>query len=258
MFLIDFDKDKIICAGFYSESGTIGIKGSFYFTVDIESKEMSNISYKEFSLDFLTQNMNDRQARKMENKDAKGKDVELYKYDLNDLVLREDGGAILVGEQFDIQIVTSTSTGANGNVITTKTYYYIFNDIIVININPEGEIVWEQKIGKRQRTRNDFGYYSSYAMAVIKDKLYFVFNDNAKNLYYKGEGKLAVFGGIKNALAVLVVLDKDGNQTKEALFGASKKESVLRPIINTQIDNSSIVVYCTKKKLEKFVKIIGN
>lgn len=252
---IAINENKIICAGFYSENAISSIKGSFFFGVDMNTKLISDISLKEFDLNFITQNLTDKQSAKIEKKNAKGKNVEMYEYDLDNLILRDDGGVVLVGEQFFIQTVTSTSTGANGVRITTTNYYYHYNDIIVVNINPDGEIDWAQKIGKRQRTYNDGGYYSSYALAVSGDKMYFVFNDNGKNLLYNGRGTLYPFSSTKNALAMLVVMDSEGNQKREALFAQEKKSAILRPMLSNQIDKKSLVVYCTRKNLEKFVKI---
>jgi hypothetical protein len=128
-------------------------------------------SFNEFEIDFITQNMTEKLKKKTKKREAKGKDVELYQYDLDNIVLKDDGGAILVGEQFFIRVVTTTD--AQGNVRTTTHYYY--NDIIVISINPKGEIDWTEKIAKRQHTINDNGYFSSYAMAVNEDKINFIF-----------------------------------------------------------------------------------
>jgi len=78
--------------------------------------------------------------------------------------------------------ITTTSTDANGGTRTTTVYYYYYNDIIVININPGGETEWTKKIAKRQPSSNDGGFFSSYSLSIVKDKMYFVFNDSPKNL----------------------------------------------------------------------------
>ena len=38
--------------------------------------------------------------------------------------VKEDGGAILIGEQYFVRIVTTTTTTANGGTSTSTTYYY--------------------------------------------------------------------------------------------------------------------------------------
>lgn len=246
------NENDIICAGFYSDEGTYSIKGSFFVKIDGRNKEIKHFSHKEFGLDFLTQNMNERKTKKTIKKKEKGKDLEMYQYDLDRIVIREDGGAVLIGEQYYIRVVTSTD--ANGN--TTRTSYYNYNDIIAINISPEGEIDWATKIPKKQVTRNDNGFYSSYVLAVVEDKLYFVFNDNGKNLFYKGgNDKLHNFTKNKESLVTMVEVDSDGNQKREALFSVRDADVLTRPKVCEQVEKDQVILFGQKKKIHKFAKL---
>lgn len=254
---INADGD-IICGGFYSNVSPYAIDGSYFLKIDSKSKEIVSKSFKEFGLDFITQNMTDKQKKKTTKRDSKGKDVELYSYDLDNIILRDDGGAVLVGEQFFIKVVTSTDSQGN----TTTTYHYFYNDIIVISINPSGEIDWTEKIAKRQHTRNDGGYYSSYTMAIVDDKMNFIFNDNVKNLasakMTKGKEKGQIYNftrQFKTSVAVLVQLDSDGRQVKEALFNAKEAELLIRPKVCEQVSDNELVIYGQKRKTERFGKI---
>lgn len=245
-------ENDIICAGFYSSEGTYSIKGSFFLRIDGESKKIEQSSFKEFELDFLTQNLNDRQVRRVKRKKEKGKDLELYEYDLNQLVMRDDGGAVLIGEQYYVS--KTISTDANGN--TTTTYHYHYNDIIAVNISPEGEIEWATKIPKKQVTSDDYGFYSSYVLAVVNDKLYFVFNDNGKNLFYKdGNDKLHNFTKNKESLITMVELDQYGNQTREALFSVRDADVLTRPKVCEQVSKNELILFGQRKKVHKFAKL---
>jgi len=252
------DNGEIICGGFYSNNGTFSIKGSYFLKINLESKNIVSKSFKEFGLDFITQNMTDKEKRKTTKREAIGKDVELYQYDLNDLVLREDGGAILVGEQYFVRVATYNDS--QGSIKTT--YHYYYNDIIVISINAAGQIDWAEKIAKRQHTINDEGLYSSYSLALVDDKLNFIFNDNIKNLVASkitaGKGKGVIYDFTRNAkssLAVLVQVDSDGRQVKEALFNIRDAELLIRPKVSNQISNNELVIYSQKRKMERFGKI---
>lgn len=246
------EKDEIICAGFYSTEGTYSIKGSFFLKVDAVNKKVKHSNFKEFDMDFLTQNLSEKAAKKVAKKKKKGKDVELYEYDLDRIVLREDGGAVLIGEQFYINVVTTT----NSNGGTTTTYYYNYNDIIAINISPEGNIEWATKIPKRQVTSNDGGFYSSYTLAVVDDKLYFVFNDNGKNLFYKGgSDKLYNFTKNKESLVTLVEVDSNGNQSREALFSVRDADILMRPKVSEQVQENELILFGQRKKVQKFARL---
>lgn len=250
------DEGDIICAGFYSDEGTFSIKGSFFLSIDHENQKIKNKSFKEFGLDFITQGMSERQEKKAKKKAAKGKNVELYKYDLNEIILRDDGGALLIGEQYYVRVVTHTYTDGNGMMHTTTTYYYNYNDIIVINISPKGQIDWIKKIPKQQVTTNDGGFFSSYTLAVIKDKLYFIFNDNPRNLNYKEPAKLYNFNKGKESLTVLVTLTMDGKQKREALFNTRDSGVLIRPKVCKQIDDSNeLIIFGQRGKKQRFAKI---
>ena len=246
------ENNEVICGGFYSDEGTYSIKGSYFLRIDTESKKILSKSFKEFGIDFITQNMSDRQEKKAKKKKAKGKNVELFQYDLSDFVLREDGGVVLVGEQYYVRV--SSYTDANGNTRTTYTYYY--NDIIVININPKGQIEWAEKIPKRQVSSNDGGFYSSYALMVLEDKLYFVFNDNIKNLVItKNNQRVHNFSRGKNSVVTLVEMDSDGRYVREALFSGDETDIITRPKVCRQISDNEMIVFGQRKKKQRFAKV---
>ncbi|MBL4709445.1 MAG: hypothetical protein JKY48_13490 [Flavobacteriales bacterium] len=264
----------IICGGFYSEnqvsiskranafeqnsiSTNSSIKGSYFLKIDGKTKEIISKSFKEFGLDFITENLTDRQEKKVKRKKAKGKRVELYQYALDNIVLREDGGAILVGEQYYVQITTTTNSQGQ----TNTSYHYFYNDIILVKLSPSGEIDWTEKIAKRQHTVNDGGFYSSYSLSVVNDNLYFVFNDNIKNLFgntYSGKdkGKIKYFTKkAKESVAVLVEVDGDGRQVKEALFSAKETDLLIRPKVCEQTSDNELIIYGQKRKNQRLGKI---
>lgn len=247
---INNDDNTIICAGFYSSKGTYSIEGSYFLKIDSQTKEIISKEFQKFGIDFITQNMTERGEKKTKKKVEKGKNIEMFQYDLDNIILKDDGGAILIGEQY--YITSHTHSTSNSSYIT---YYYHYNDIVLINISPEGKIQWTEKIPKRQVTRDDGGFYSSYAVSVVKDKLYFVFNDNPKNLFYKGKGKLYNFNKSKESLVVLVTVESDGTQIKEALFSAKDTKILTRPAVCEQISDNEMIIFGQKRKKHRFAKI---
>jgi hypothetical protein len=242
----------IICAGFFSPAKTNSIAGSYFLTIDAKSKKVKKQSFKEFGADFLTENMREGKAAATKDKIEKGKNVELYEFDLDDLVLREDRGAILVGEQYYIRVMTTYSP--NGGVSSTKTQYH-YNNIIVVSINAQGEIEWAHQIPKRQRTVNDGGFYSSYTMAVVQDRLFFVFNDHPKNLNAKQGQVYNMRLSGNEAIVVMVEMDGQGNQTRRPLFKAADASVIIRPKVCEQLTNKEVVIFGQRKRVQRFAKI---
>jgi hypothetical protein len=244
----------LACAGFYSDRGTFSIKGSCFLRVNGQTGELMKVSSSEFGIDFITQNMTERQEAKAKKKEEKGKKVELYAYDLDNLIIREDGGVVLVGEQYYVHEVTTTTVGANGVTTTRTTYHYYYNDIIVVNISPEGNIEWTQKIAKRQHSINDGGFYSSYATAVHKDDLFFFFNDDPRNLSYSGSGR--VFNmPFKRSVVTMVQVNGKGEMERESLFSMKDSEVMTRPKVCEQISPDKLILFGELKNLHRFTEV---
>jgi hypothetical protein len=243
----------IVCAGFYSDFGKLSIRGTFFLSIDAKTKAVKTESFKEFDINFITQNMTERQAEKAKRREEKGQEQEMYEYDLDKLIVRSDGGALLIGEQFFINTVTYTSYTGNRAITRTVTYYY-YNDIIVVNINPDGNIAWSVKVPKRQSSVNDGGFYSSYAMAINKDKIYFVFNDNPNNLDYSGVGRVQE-AGLRNQVVTVASVNARG-EMKRQLLGAGAGEVIIRPKVCEQISYSEMLLFGQRRKTQQFGKVV--
>ena len=76
------------------------------------------------------------------------------------------------------------------------------------------QIDWAKKIPKVQESIDDGGTYSSYAMSVFGDKMFFIFNDNPKNLENKGDGKLKNYNPNRESIVAMVAMDSDGKFKK--------------------------------------------
>jgi len=141
----------------------------------------------------------------------------------------------------------------------TYDFFYNYNDIIVVNIRPNGEIEWATRIPKRQATVNDGGYYSSYAMSIIRDKIYFIFNDNARNLMpsKKGRRDLYSYDG-KNSVITLAELRKDGSLQNYLLYNNRDAEIITRPKICKQVGKKEMVVYGELGRKFKFASLQFN
>ena len=143
---------------------------------------------------------------------------------------------------------------ANGNTSTTYTYHY--EDIVVVNIDPEGNIEWSQKVSKNQISKNDAGRYSGYALKVMGDKLFFIFNDNPKNLYYES-GEPAVFrGNVKKAVLMLVEVDRAGNVERELLLSEDESDLYCRPKAMEVISENEMIMYTRRRKKNQLARIV--
>jgi len=172
---------------------------------------------------------------------------------LDKLLIGKDGSAMLIGEQYFVKTVTTTTY--TNNMPSTSTHnYYNYNDIIVMKIDPSGQIQWAEKIAKTQRSTDDFGFYSSYALAIVKGKVCLIFNDNPENLAYDGKGRPDNFKARKS-MVVIVTLDADGKQTKKPIFNSIDVEVIARPKVCEQISNREVILFGQRKKKQQFARL---
>lgn len=106
----------------------------------------------------------------------------LNEYDVRDIIVRNDGGFILISENYFITSRGSMSPGFYGG------YYgpsmggrsvteYNFGDIMTLSYNAEGERQWFFFMRKLQTTFEDRGLFSSYGFMNTGGNLAFIYND---------------------------------------------------------------------------------
>lgn len=244
----------LICAGFYSDIEATSAKGTFFFTVNAETKAIDQESFFEFDMDFITQSMTANQKLKTRRKAVKGKGKGLTEYDIRNLIPRGDGGSVLVAEQYYTRTVSSPG-GTNG-VGTIKVYYH-YNTIVVISISPAGEIEWASKVPKRQVSVDDNGSYSSFVTMITDEKLHFIYNDHRDNLTQGVESQLKNFRtSDRNGVVVLATVDAEGNVSRSNLFSNKEVNTVCRPKMSSQIAGDELFIFGKRGKRTQFGRVV--
>lgn len=243
----------ILCGGLYGSKGSFAISGAFFLRIDRETKAIVHTSYKEFDRDFITAYMTEKEEAKATKKaERKGEDLELPNYELRDLIRRDDGGVVMVAEQYRYYVTQNCVTDANGRTNCSYVHHYVYNDIIVVNVDPDGNIAWAVKVPKRQHSTNDGGRYSSYALVVKNDHIYLMFNDHGKNLMLLPGDKVEPFRYGKEMLITLATVNQDGKVFREALLPQDKRDAITRPKASVQIGDDRLFIYANWKKSHRF------
>ena len=251
---ISIDTDEnIVCSGFYSKEGTYSIGGSYFLRIDGKTQAITTKGFEPFEENFIVQHMTERQAKKAKKKaDRKKKGLELYEYDLDEIILKKDGGAVLVGEQYYMYITTTTDSEGR----TSSTYHYIYNDIIVVNMDKEGQTLWKIRIPKKQHSVNDGGIASSYVLSKVGNKLMFIFNDDIENMTYTEGDKIKNFSkNKKKSATVLVEVGNQGKQSKEILFTVEDVQSFTLPKVSEQISKDEVMLFGQYKRKNRFFRV---
>ncbi len=230
----DFDKvnNNLAVTGFFTLEEDNGAEGYFYEIFDLDSTKVTNKKFTKFTDEFILS---------LTGKENNKKNPGLYSFDVKDVILRYDGGAIIVGES-----VYKSSEQSETNVFVSPTspgfksvIYYYYNDVIVLSLNPEGNEDWRSIIRKKQVSQDDKGFYSSFAIVNTNTDLHFVFNEDISR-------SANVFDHWVNS---------EGDLEKQMLFNSEDEELFLAPQMGKQVSRNSIIIPSIRKDYLTFVKI---
>ena len=250
------DNNIFTIIGIYGEMDVRGVSGVFYQRVDVTAEEILDEGFKEFGEKFITQGWTDREKKRAQRREDKGKgEPQLYNYRMREARIMNDGSIVGTMEQYYVQVRTYTDTRSGQ---TSNTYYYYYNDIITYRINKSGEFDWLQKIPKHQVSTNDGGPYSSYESFVDNGKLYFIFNDNIRN--YDDAGNFqeldrlytANYGRRKNAVAITEIDLLSGEMSRRTFFDGSEIKALVVPkLFDVNYETGEMLIYAIWGRKER-------
>jgi hypothetical protein len=241
------DNGDLVAAGFYSEKSVYSVKGAFFMTVDGQSGQIKKQKSTAFETDFITQYMSERERNKTTRKAAKGVPAELYEFDLDHLILQNDGGAALIAEQYYIESMLVNSPDPRGTSGPRTDFHYYYNDLLALSFGPDGTLAWKVKVPKRQHSTNDNGHFSSYAYAAVGNHLYLLFNDNPRNMYLRGNDQPYASFGRAMTISVVQIDANSGTQRRELLLTTGRSEMLLCPKICLQTGDRELFIYSERR-----------
>lgn len=238
--------DDVTVGGFYSNERQFSIGGAFYFRINSSTKEIEATGMMPFSDDVKRLFLRPKQVER-------GRELSDFYFDY--FITHADGGATFVAEQYFVQqsFRTDIATGRQEML-----YYYYYNDLLVVDVNREGEVHWTVRVPKEQMSINDSGQFSSYALAADEEKVYIVFNDNPENIELLKANPQAdprQLYGMRKAIATLVTLDRAGNQVREALFSIRDFDVILRPKVHFSTNAKTLFLYGQSRKLYRIGRL---
>lgn len=165
-FSYDDLNDRMVATGFYSEKDMSRASGIFYLNVDPRDPEDRTLRFNKFDTKTLTAVLGKKGKR------AKG----LREISVQEVVLRRDGGAILIGERNRMYERGGTTRTYIDGLNSFMTDYY-FDELLITSIHPTGELHWNTILHKKQYSQDDNAIYSSYFLFKTPSSLRFLFND---------------------------------------------------------------------------------
>jgi len=211
------ENGELYCIGLYSNTVDGPTHGVFF--MKLENGEVSIATKRSFSEEEI-EKLGDRNT----DKDKSGEDGLNDDFRFRSIEILSDGSAFVTVEPNYIRI--SRSMYANGR--TTETTTYFSEDIIIINILPDGEVSSLNIIPKLQRN-NENAIFLSHKSFKYNDKIYVFYNEDEDNYKKPIGAKPKTTSKFSDFVATMTTLDKDGNFERNALFSHTDTGSILIP-----------------------------
>jgi hypothetical protein len=213
---------------------TTTAEGIMFVVFDLTTRRKLSESYVAFAPEFIAKIKGTRQGRATER---------LYTFVIDDIILRSDGGAIIVAESYHKTIRPRNSSAAVdpygpytfGEASTT----YYFEELMVLSLSPTGDLQWKNVLIKSQVSSGDNGRFSSYITMNTGSEVAFIFNDEIR---YRTN-------------LVQYTIDPRGSVEREIIFNARKYDLFLMPQMGKQVSAREMVIPSYKKGKLRFVKL---
>ena len=169
---------NVLIAGFYSKTSHGYIEGVYSVKLDVENAKLSKVNggYFEIPTEILKKNTGRGEQKRLDKREAKGKDVGLSNLIIRSLYTMPNGSVKIVAEEY---VVIST-THYNGKT-TTTTYTTYAADVYVFSIDAKGSMEWIKKIAKDQISGGAEGPAVSIKTLPVGNDLHIFYLDNIEN-----------------------------------------------------------------------------
>ncbi len=186
-FQFDNLNQRLTAGGLYFERNSERAEGFFYLSIPRDNPDAYVLAFNVFDDKFVS--------------DLEGKEIRqnrgIGEVDVRNVILRRDGGLILIGEENlnSVRTISSFSRFPMDNLAARSSVDYYYNDVFVIAINPNGEPHWKDVLYKKQFSQDDSAVFSSYFVVKTARNLRLLFNDEIKQentvseYVLKGDGK---------------------------------------------------------------------
>ncbi|MEZ4886928.1 MAG: hypothetical protein R3E32_19520 [Chitinophagales bacterium] len=219
-FEVDDKNGKVIIAGFYSVKQASVSDGYLYIDIDLKTDKIGQRTFAPFSAEF---------TQKIESLKGYRTSKKVNNLNINELIVRNDGGALIVAE-------SAYSTSRNVTRSAFDTYYnsrrtmevtnYYNDDIIVLSINPDGSLFWDNVLRKKQYSEDDEGYFSSFGIVNVRSVINLIFNEEIT----------------KNTTVNGYVLDAKGDYKIQSLVSVREYDLMMAPQYSKQLSFSEVVL----------------
>lgn len=228
-FAYDNKNEQLIGAGMYTDKNLDRAEGYYYLQLDPKNPGTFLLSFAEFDDDFVTNLI----GKPVE--DNKG----VMEVAVRDLVLRNDGGILMIAERTREQarVLSGGRAFVDAGVRQIVDHYY--DDIFIISIHPTGDTHWRTILYKKQYSQDDNAIYSSFFLFKTMNSLHLLFNDEIS--YENTVSEYVVFG--------------NGSFDRKSVLSTAKLDLRLRFRDAVQISADALIIPSERRNRLRLVRL---
>ena len=224
-FKYDNLNERIVGAGLFLDKRYAEATGYFYLNFNPKQPDIQQAHFHNFDTKFVVRAI---------GKETKNQSI--GEVSVQDLVLTQDGGVLMVAERNRFYSRTGSTLGniyaANQAQVFRMDYH--FEDILLLAIHPDGKLHWNDVLQKRQFSQDDGARFSSYFLMHTPRNLRFVYNDEIRykttiNEYLVGTTGNQQRNSIYNTEThVVSLLLREGKQitANEAIIASERRSNL--------------------------------
>lgn len=230
---VDNNNSRVYIGGFYSDRKNGNYEGVLYCYFDMTTGTFKN--YRNIPFDEKTRNTAGESNKRRAFND----------YQIRKLIVKNDGGFIMIAEDYYVSNRTSYAPGFgyySWYYPMTSTYVreYHYEDILVMSYAGDGSPEWTSFVRKNQYSQEDGGLFSSYAFMNTGGALGFLFNDFNE----------------RRSRMQLATVDASGKISVHALDAGRNDDPDWLPRSSKQTGSREIIIPCLRKRQICFAKVI--
>ncbi|MEA3443216.1 MAG: hypothetical protein U9R19_00665, partial [Bacteroidota bacterium] len=217
------ENEDVLAFGFGTRRSSSAYSGVYFQRIDPRTEKFIVKNFLDFSKDrtFLAEFKQERNGTN---------ESQWYSFTPGQVVQRDNGGFVYLTEQCytEKEVIRDPKTKKE-----TSAYFHHYNDILAISVDDENNMEWFRRIPKNQYSTNDKGYYSSFTVKPVMNKLKILYNDHSKNLKNKNLEKIKE---LRNNIAtnpsgqaIVATVYSDGNIDKAIMFEGSDSKYTICP-----------------------------
>lgn len=220
--------ERFVAGGFYSTDHYSRSEGTFYLALKPHNPELQVLRFLPFSESLLSGILAEVAIQKDQTIDGLRS---------RKMILRKDGGVLLVGE---ISRTIERQIASSGRMVSANfSVDYYFEDVLLFSIHPNGQPHWDKVLHKRQFSQDDNGIYSSFFMASTPEALRLVYNDEIR---------------YENTVSEYVVTGL-GQQFRSSVMSTENQKLRLRFLDGLQVGPDEIIVPSDFRNKLRLVRI---